>query len=366
MSNAQNGMQYAPKVKPVPVVKPGEFVFSAVRLDHGHIYGMCNGLTEAGGTLKYVYDKDPKKVEAFLKAFPQARPARSEEEALEDRDTHMIAGAAVTSERCALGLKALAAGKDYFTDKAPFTTLAQLASARDMAAKTNRRYMVYYSERLHVEGAVLAGYMVEQGLIGDVVNVAGFGPHRVMAKARPDWFFIKENYGGILCDIGSHQIEQYLFFAGEKDARVASSRIGNFANPEHPELDDFGDCTLTGAKGTTNYFRVDWYTPDGLRTWGDGRTIILGTKGYIEIRKYVDIAREGEGGNHVFLVNGDGEQYVNATGVTGYPFFGQLILDSLNRTENAMTQAHAFKAAELCLKAQAQATELTPDVPGRK
>ena len=131
MSNASNGMNYAPKGKPQPVVKPGEFIFSAVRLDHGHIYGMCNGLTEAGGTLKYVYDKDPKKVEAFLKAFPQAKPARSEEEALEDKETHMIAGAAVTSERCALGLRAMEAGKDYFTDKAPFTTLGQLASARE-------------------------------------------------------------------------------------------------------------------------------------------------------------------------------------------------------------------------------------------
>ena len=366
MSNASDGMNYAPQGKPQPVVKPGEFVFSAVRLDHGHIYGMCNGLTEAGGTLKYVYDRDPKKVEAFLKAFPQAKPARSEEEALEDKETHMIAGAAVTSLRCELGLKALAAGKDYFTDKAPFTTLEQLNSAKEMVKKTGRRYMVYYSERLHVEGAVLAGYMVEQGLIGKVVNVVGFGPHRVSLSARPDWFFIKEKYGGILCDIGSHQIEQYLYFAGEEDGTVVSSRIANYGNPDHPELDDFGDCAITGKNGTTNYFRVDWFTPDGLRTWGDGRTLILGTKGYIEIRKYIDVAREAEGGNHVFLVNGDGEKYVNATGVTGYPFFGQLILDSLNRTENAMTQAHAFKAAELCLRAQAQAVDLTPDLAGRK
>ena len=366
MSNVSDGMNYAPKGKPQPVVKPGEFVFSAVRLDHGHIYGMCNGLTEAGGTLKYVYDDDPKKVEAFLKAFPQARPARSEEEVLDDKETHMIAGAAVTSLRCELGLKAMNAGKDYFTDKAPFTTLDQLNSAKEAVKKTNRRYMVYYSERLHVEGAVLAGYMVEQGLIGQVVNVAGFGPHRLSAGGRPGWFFVKENYGGILCDIGSHQIEQYLYFAGEEDGQVVSSRIGNYGNPDHPELDDFGDCTITGNKGTTNYFRVDWFTPDGLRAWGDGRTIILGTKGYIEMRKYIDVTREPAAGNHIFLVNGNGEKYVNATGVTGYPFFGQLILDSLNRTENAMTQAHAFKAAELCLRAQAQAIDLTPDVAGRK
>ncbi|MBQ9325565.1 MAG: Gfo/Idh/MocA family oxidoreductase [Clostridia bacterium] len=361
-----DGMNYAPKGKPQPVVKPGEFVFSAVRLDHGHIFGMCNGLTEAGGTLKYVWDPDPKKVEAFIKAFPQAKPARSEEEALGDKETHLIAGAAVTSERCALGLKALDAGKDYFTDKAPLTTLEQLDAAKAMVEKTGKKYMVYYSERLHVEGAIMAGYMVEQGLIGKVVQVMGVGPHRISLSARPDWFFIKENYGGILCDIGSHQIEQYLYFAGEEDAEVVSSRIANYHNAAHPELDDFGDCTITGKNGTTNYFRVDWFTPDGLRTWGDGRTLILGTDGFIEIRKYINLAAPETDGNHVFLVNGDGEKYVNATGVTGYPFFGQLILDCLNRTENAMTQAHAFKAAELCVKAQMKATDLTPAVPGRK
>ena len=197
--------------------------------------------------------------------------------------------------------------------------------------------------------------MVDQGEIGKVISVTGFGPHRLGAAGRPAWFFEREKYGGILCDIGSHQIEQYLHFAGEEDATVQFSRIGNYAHPEYPELEDFGDCSILGKNGSTNYFRVDWFTPDGLRTWGDGRTFILGTKGFIEIRKYINLASDISDGNHVFLVNGKGEQYFNATGMTGYPFFGQLILDCLNRTENAMTQAHALKAAELCLRAQEQA-----------
>ena len=345
--NVSDGMNYAPRGKAQPVVKPGEFVFSAAHLDHGHIYGMTNGLLEAGATLKYVYDPDPAKVAQFIRTYPQAIPADSEEQVLADQDTRLVAGAAVTSERCALGLRVMDAGKDYFTDKAPFTTLQQLESAKRKARETGRKYMVYYSERLHVEGAVLAGYMIEQGEIGQVIHVEGVGPHRLGAPGRPAWFFEKEKYGGILCDIGSHQIEQYLYFAGEEDARVTASRIGNYGHPAYPELDDFGDCTITGAKGTTNYFRVDWFTPDGLSTWGDGRTLILGTKGYMKLRKYVNVASGQPGGNHIYLVNSQGEKYINATGVTGYPFFGQLILDCLNRTEHAMTQAHAFKAAEL-------------------
>ena len=358
-----DGMNYAPKGKPAPVVGPGEFVFSAAHLDHGHIYGMCNGLTEAGATLKYVYDPDPAKVEAFLKAFPQAIAAEIEEQVLNDPETKLIASAHVTSERCPFGCKVMEHGKDYFTDKAPLVSLEQLEMAKETVQRTGRKYMCYYSERLHVEAAVFAGELVKAGAIGRVIHVTGFGPHRIgKPESRPDWFWNREQYGGILCDIGSHQIEQYLFYTGEEDADVQFSRIANYDHPEHPELDDFGDCNIVGKNGTTNYFRVHWFTPDGLRTWGDGRMYLVGTEGYIEIRKYVNVAEEPFSTDHVFLVNKDGEQRFDVAGKVGFPFFGQLILDCINRTENAMTQEHCFKAAELCVRAQMQAVDLTPDM----
>ena len=299
---AKDGMFYAAKGKPDPVVKPGEFVFSAVGLDHGHIYGMTSGLLDAGATLKYVYDPDPQKVEAYRKAYPQAIAAESEEQVLADPETKLVAGACVTSERAALGIRVMQAGKDYFTDKAPLTTLEQLEDVKRTIAETGRKYMVNYSERLQVEAAVYAGELVQAGAIGKVVQVIGMGPHRLNAPSRPAWFFEKEKYGGILCDIGSHQI--------------------------------------------------------GLSTWGDGRTFILGTDGYIELRKYVDLARSTEE-NHVFWADKEGEHYFNATGKTGFPFFGQLVLDCIHRTENAMTQEHALKAAELCVRAQLQAEDLS-------
>ncbi|HWB59428.1 MAG TPA: Gfo/Idh/MocA family oxidoreductase [Chthoniobacteraceae bacterium] len=353
-----DGMNYAPQGKPAPVVQPGEFVFAAMALDHGHIYGQCNGLTEAGGELRYVYDPDPEKVEAFRQKFPKAQPLRSEAELLEKNEVHLVAAAAVPSERGPLGLRVMDAGKDYFTDKTPFTEMAQLEAARKKVAETGKKYMVYYSERLHVECAVFAGQLIEDGTIGRVVSVTGFGPHRLNAATRPAWFFEKAKYGGILCDIGSHQFEQFLFYAGAKDARVVSASVGNFASPEYPDLEDFGEASLVADNGATNYIRVDWLTPAGLRTWGDGRTFILGTKGYIELRKYTNIATETTG-DHLFLVNDKGERHLRLDGKVGFPFFGKLIHDCLSRTEEAMTQEHAFKAAELCLKAQAAAVKLT-------
>ena len=353
----KDGMNYAPEGKSKPVVGPGEFVFAAVALDHGHIYGMCNGLIEAGATLKWVYDPDAAKVEAFVKKFPQVKVARSEREVLEDAEVRLIAGAAVPSERCALGLRAMDCGKDYFTDKCPFTTLEQLGQAKARAAQTKLKYMVYYSERLHVECAVHAGALIEQGAIGRVVQTIGMGPHRLSAASRPAWFFERDKYGGILCDIGSHQIEQFLHYTGANDATVQHSKVGNYNSPEYPELEDFGDATLVADNGATGYFRVDWLTPNGVRAFGDGRTFILGTEGFIELRKYTELARKDER-NVLYLANHEGEQRMNLSGKVGYPFFGKLILDCLNRTEEAMTQAHAFKAGELCLIAQQQAVRV--------
>ena len=354
---SKSGYDYAPKGKLKPVCEPGEFIFAAVALDHGHINGQCQGLREAGGELCWVFDPDPLKVEAFRKSFPEAKVAQSLSQVLGDAKVQLVAAAAVPSERGPLGTKVMRAGKHYFTDKTPFTELSQLVEARSVAVETGRKYMVYYSERLHVECAVFAGELIRQGTIGRVVNVLGLGPHRLNAKSRPAWFFERAKYGGILCDIGSHQIEQFLFFTGASDASVTSARVANYANKQYPELEDFGDATLVADNGATSYFRVDWLTPDGLRTWGDGRTVVLGTEGYIEMRKYIDVSREAAG-DHLFLVNGETEQHFALSGKVGFPFFGELILDCLNGTEKAMTQVHAFKAAELCLKAQAAARRI--------
>lgn len=356
---ASDGATYAPAPMPRPVVAPGEFVFAAAHLDHGHIVAMTEGLLGAGGTLGWVYDPDPRKVEEFIAKFPQAKVARSEDEIFADEDVRLVAGAAVTSERAELGLRVMAAGKDYFTDKAPLTTLEQLAAVREATERTGRKYAVYYSERIHVESAVLAGQLIDKGAIGSVLQVIGLGPHRIGDPAsRPAWFFEKEKYGGILCDIGSHNFEQILHFTGAKDAEIVSATVANYAHPQHPGLQDFGDAHLVTDNGKTGYVRVDWFTPDGLSTWGDGRTVILGTEGYLELRKYANIAT-GEGPGHVFLVNGEGEHHLNANGQVGYPFFGQLIRDCLDCTETAMTQEHALKAAELSVKAQSAARVLT-------
>lgn len=350
-ADGPDGMYYAPRGRPAAVVRPGEFSFAAVGLDHGHIYGMSQGLLGAGAELEWVYDPDPDKAASFREHFTQVKIARCEEEVLQDPRVRLVACAAVPSDRCAVGQRALAAGKHFMSDKPPFTTLEQLELAKEAVRRTGLRWAVCYSERVLNEAAVYAGQLIKQGVIGRVLQVIGLGPHRLNAPSRPQWFFQRERYGGILTDIGSHQIEQFLAFTGVEDAAIVYSRVANHHHPQYPGLDDFGEAALVAANGASGYFRVDWFTPRGLRTWGDGRTFILGTDGTMELRKYLDVARSAEG-DHVYLVTHDDERHIPVCGRVGFPYFGGLIRDCLDGTDAAMPQAHTFKAAELALRAQ--------------
>lgn len=358
MANLRDGMNFAPTAaKPEPVVAPEEFAFAAVHFDHGHLYGQVNGLTEAGAWLKWIYDHDDACLTELAKKYPQARVAASLSQILDDPDVKLVAAAAVPSERQALGLQVLRAGKDYFTDKSPFTTLDQLDEARLVVEETGRKYACYFSERMHNEASWHAGELIAQGAIGRVLQVIIMAPHNLAKSTRPAWFFDKSKYGGILTDIGSHQFEQFLTYGGAEAQKINFARVENFANPDVPGLEDFGEASVTLANGVSCYCRLDWFNPAGHRSWGDGRAFILGTEGTIEIRKNNDLCREPQEGSVLYLVDGDGEKRIPCAGNIGFPFFGRLILDCLHRTEKAMTQRHVFHAAETSMRAQALADD---------
>jgi predicted dehydrogenase len=330
--------------------------FAVIGLNHGHINAQTNAMLRARGELTWVYAREPELAQAFLKQYPFAKLARSEDEVLQDSNVKLVVAAAIPDERGPLGVRVMRHGKDYMSDKPGATTLEQLAEVRTVQAETKRIYSIMYSERFENRATVRAGELVKAGAIGRVLQTVGLGPHRMNPKTRPAWFFDRARYGGILCDIASHQADQFLFFTGSTQAEVVASQVGNLNNPQYPGLEDFGDALVRGSGGT-GYFRVDWFTPNGLPTWGDGRFTILGTDGFIEIRKNVDIVGRPRG-EHLFLVDQKETRYIDCSGVV-LPYGDQLVADVLNRTETAMPQAHCFLATELILKAQAQARQLT-------
>ncbi len=339
------------------IIEPGTFNIGVTGLKHGHIHGMTQGLVDAGATVKYVYDSDPKQVAKFKRYFPDTEIAKSLEQILEDDSIQLVAAAEIPNLRSKLGNRVMYAGKDYFTDKTGFTTLEQLAETRRVVKETGQKYFVYFNERVNIESALYAGQLIKEGKIGDVIQVTGFGPHRLRKEKRPDWFFNREQYGGILADIGTHQIEQFLFYTGNKSAKILHSKIGNYANPDKPELDDYGDATLIGENGATGFFTVHWFTPDGLPTWGDGRLFITGTKGSIEIRKYLNVGID-DTKDHLFLVTQDEVEHFQLTGQVGISFYKEMIFDCIHRTERAMTQDHVFTVHQLSLTAQKEAARI--------
>jgi len=329
--------------------------FSVIGLNHGHIYGQCEAVIRNGGKLVSFYAKEPELISAFQKRHPDAKLARSEKEILEDSTIQLIVSASIPIDRAPLGIQVMKHGKDFMVDKPGIVTLDQLAEVRKVQKETSRIYSIMYSERLENRATVKAGELVKAGAIGNVIQTIGLGPHRINLKSRPQWFFDTRNYGGIICDIGSHQFDQFLFFTGSTSGEVVASQVGNVHYPQYPNFEDFGDVTVRGTGGT-GYIRVDWFTPDGLNTWGDGRLTILGTDGYIELRKNVDIAGH-EGGNHLFLVDNKETRYFDCKNEL-LPYGQQLINDINDRTETAMTQEHCFLATELALRAQKEAYKL--------
>ena len=335
--------------------------FAVAGMSHDHIYGMVEAMIRGGGVLVSVYAAEPERGAAFLKRYPQAKQAMSEDEILNDPSIQLVLSSAVPNQRAPLGVRVMRHGKDYLSDKPAVTTLAQLAEVRKTIAETKRIFAIMYSERLEVKAAVRAGELVQAGTIGKVIQTINIAPHQIFqghgdaggGTGRPEWFWEPEKYGGILTDIGSHQVDQFLFYTGSTEAEVVASQVANVRHKDHPKFQDFGDMMLRGNAGF-GYVRLDWFTPQGLGTWGDGRLFILGTDGYMELRKYADIAGR-KGGNHLFVVDAKQARYVDCSNLT-LPFGPQFISDVVNRTHTAQDQAQCLLAAELVIRAQQGAT----------
>jgi predicted dehydrogenase len=331
--------------------------FGVCGMSHDHIYGMIGAVTRGGGELVAAWGAEEDKLAAFSKRFPSVKIVKTQEEILDDPSLQLVLTSQVPNERAGIAVRAMKRGKDVLSDKPGMTTLEQVAEVRSAIAETKRIYAILYSELLEVKAAVYAGVLVKQGAIGKVIQTINIAPHQIVQHGgdagggggRPDWFWNPEQYGGILCDIGSHQVDQFLFYTGSTEAEVAESQIANVRHPNHPRFQDFGDMVLRGNRGL-GYVRLDWFTPDGVGTWGDGRLFILGTDGYMEVRKYTNITVSHQG-NNLFVVDGKQARYIDCNAMP-LPFGPQFVADIVNRTHLAQNQHEALLAAELVIKAQ--------------
>jgi len=330
--------------------------FGVVGVNHSHIYGMVDVVVRGGGELVSFHAREPDLAAAFAERYPTAKHVADERGVTEDHTIHVVLSSIVPDERAPLGIRVMQLGKDFVCDKPGVTSLAQLADVRRVQAETKRIYSIVYSERFENRATVKAGDLVRDGAIGNVIQTIGLGPHRIHPPERPDWFWDPSRHGGIICDIASHQFDQFLWFTGSTNGEIVASQVRNVSHPNRPAFQDFGDALVCG-NGGSGYIRVDWFTPAGLPTWGDTRLTVIGTDGYMEVRKNVDLAGR-PGGDHLFIADAKGVRYVDCSAVE-LTYGRQIVDDVLNRTETAMSQVHCFLATELALKAQQQARVLS-------
>ena len=328
--------------------------FAAIGLDHRHVYDLTAGLLAEGAVCAgYNPDTtDPRVLAGFRKRFPDV-PAVETERLLDDPAIDFIVLSARPCDRADLAIAAMRRGKDVMSDKPGVTTMAQLDAVRRAVAETGRIWSICVG-RVASPAIQAALQVVRSGELGRLVQVVNLAPHRLNRALRPAWFFDKPAYGGIINDIGVHAIDTFLAFADAPDAEIASATIGAFGT-DPPGFEDFAELILQ-TPAVRGYCRMDWFTPDGLPTWGDGRLFLVGSEGSLELRKNLDI--EGRPGtDHMFVANRTGTRYVDCSGlpVTYYRDF----LTSL--TTRSFDPEPVFTMCRLALTAQASASRYTAE-----
>jgi len=328
--------------------------FAAIGLDHRHVYDLTAGLLAEGAVCAgYNPDTtDPRVLAGFRKRFPDV-PAVETERLLDDPAIDFIVLSARPCDRADLAIAAMRRGKDVMSDKPGVTTVAQLDAVRRAVAETGRIWSICVG-RVASPAIQAALQVVRSGELGRLVQVVSLAPHRLNRALRPGWFFDKPAYGGIINDIGVHAIDTFLAFADAPDAEIASATIGAFGT-DPPGFEDFAELILQ-TPAVRGYCRMDWFTPDGLPTWGDGRLFLVGSEGSLELRKNLDI--EGRPGtDHMFVANRTGTRYVDCSGlpVTYYRDF----LTSL--TTRSFDPEPVFTMCRLALTAQASASRFTAE-----
>lgn len=339
----------------VPVVS-GRLVFAAIGLDHGHIIAMCKNLEVHGGYLKWIYDENINKAKMLKKQFPNAKICSSAQEILCDKEVKLIISTIVPNKRAELGIEVLKAGKNYFTDKIPMTSLDQIEAVKKVLETTDKHFFVSFSKRMNNEAAFYATELIKAGAIGRVLQILQVETHTHVANSsKAEWFYDEKMNGGLLGDFGCHLIEQHLHFSGCEDTKLISSRLSNIKNDKYPNFSDYADMSLLSANGVSGQIRVDWLAPNWINGWGEDRTTIFGSEGYIELGKFYD---EDGNENDMHILNGEGEYFVKVAGKIGLPFYKDLVLDCIYDTDNSIKFSHIEAVVKLAIEAQEKAIRI--------
>lgn len=351
MSGVPDGLAPPPAdARPGAPVRVG-----VVGLDHDHGLMLAGRLRLAGARIvAYAADGSRSRAALTAMALPGRVQARTAEAISEADDIDLVVTAAIPSARADIAVRALRAGKHVLTDKPGVTTADDLAAIDDAVTASGRRWWVLFGERFENRAVRQACARARLGDIGRVVSVLGLGPHRMGAAGRPAWFWDPAATGGILVDIGSHQVDQFLAATGaDPDAvEVVTAAVGNVASPAHPHMQDIGMMVLRAGSAIGTH-RVDFLSPAGLHTWGDGRLMLVGLEGTLEVRTNVDVAGR-RGREHLIVTDRRGVRRIDVS-ATPVDWAARLLADVRDGSDTLLDHRHTLAVSRITLRAQAAA-----------
>ena len=332
---------------------PPSLRIGVIGAEHPHLFTIVEPLLELGATTVAHSVGSGMWPDAY-RGWRTDSDERSPDGVLDDPSIDLIVTADVPSKRGPIAAEALRRSKNVLADKPGVTTIEHLDAVVAASTASSARWWVLFSERFEHPAVIEAVRMARSGELGEIVHVTGLGPHSLGADTRPDWFWDMAATGGILVDLASHQVDQFLAVTGATSGSVSvvAAAAGNAAVPQHPGFEDVGHIVLA-CDGVVGHHRVDYLTPAGLGAWGDPRLTIVGTRATAEVRAVIDVAGT-PGGEHLIVVDAEGTRRVDDLPPARWAV--DLLADLFDDGERFMARNHSAAVSRLTLEAQRSAT----------
>lgn len=255
-------------------------------LDHFHIHGFLKEALAIKETeLVGLYDSVPEVLKKSVETY-EVKGYDNLEEMLDKSGADVIVTASVNNEKADIIVKSLERGFPVIADKPLVTTTDDYFRVKHVYEKIkNAKLYMMLTERFNPPVYTAKKY-IEEGKIGKIVNMISIRPHKLNYETRPSWFFKKDLYGGLMNDLGVHDMDIFRWFADCEIVKIQSCFQGNIGYPELAEFSDHSEASVLMADDSTAYVRLDWLTPKAYPTHGDCRFIVIGTTGQLEIFTY--------------------------------------------------------------------------------
>ena len=254
--------------------------FGVIGCRHGHIYSFIEEMIDLGHTFVGICEREGDLKDTLSSDFNV--PIFSNVDELFSLNPEIIGTASKNNEKIDVIELCEEQGIHIIADKPIVINRDGLKRLEGVFNRGKIQVSVMFTERFNPMMRKLKE-IIDNGEIGEVVNINFRAPHQLRKESREEWFFDKEENGGLLIDLLIHQFDALNLLIGSPVNGV-SGYMKKSDNYEYPSFFDTVSVVLRTENGVIATMETDWFIPDSNWTWGDVRVFCTGTKGKVEIR----------------------------------------------------------------------------------